>query len=116
MIIIKMVMMMIIMMMMTTSTTMTMIRVLTTITPSLLSLQIVIADTSKREDMARVVEAAMGVPGLPLIGVIHCAGISNDILLKDLKDGDYDKLAACKAGGALYLHELTKDIKTVRTS
>jgi NAD(P)-dependent dehydrogenase (short-subunit alcohol dehydrogenase family) len=77
------------------------------------TLKVLVADTSKHDDCARVVEAATSMPGVPLIGVFHCAGITLDVLLKDLKDGDYDHLAACKAGGARHFHELTKDIKTV---
>jgi acyl carrier protein len=77
-------------------------------------LEVMVADTGKRDDMARVVAMAHE-SGRPLTGVIHCAGISNDIVVRDLQEGDYDALAACKAGGGWFLHDLTKDIPTVET-
>jgi len=76
------------------------------------TLETVIADTASRKDMADVVcKYAQGTSMRPpLKAILHVAGVSLDTVLTDVTADDLLKVGSCKALGAWYLHELTKDL------
>jgi NAD(P)-dependent dehydrogenase (short-subunit alcohol dehydrogenase family) len=81
------------------------------------TLEAVVADTASEADMAALVKrAAQGsATRPPLVAVFHVAGISMDTVLTEVKADDLLKVGACKALGAWYLHQATKELARVHT-
>lgn len=82
------------------------------------TLEAVVADTASEADMAALVRrAAQPGPGgrPPLAAVFHMAGISLDTVLTEVKAEDLVKVGACKALGAWYLHQATRELPQVHT-
>ena len=74
------------------------------------TVDVVVADTASEKDMADLVKYASAPGRPPLKAVFHVAGVSMDTVLTDVKAADLLKVGGCKALGALYLHEHTKDL------
>ncbi|MFB6507862.1 SDR family NAD(P)-dependent oxidoreductase [Streptomyces sp. NPDC056410] len=72
------------------------------------SVQVVACDVGRREDVATVLATADAQH--PWTGVFHLAGVLDDGLLKAQDAERLSRVLAPKAGGALHLHELTKDL------
>lgn len=71
------------------------------------------ADVTDRVQLEKVFhEMHRNLP--PLIGVIHSAGILDDSLLAHLDQERLERVLKPKAWGAWHLHELTKEIESVR--
>jgi myxalamid-type polyketide synthase MxaB len=63
------------------------------------------ADASDREQLAQALEAVRRQ--LPLVGIIHSAGVLADALLEDQSRETLDRVFAAKVRAAWHLHELT---------
>ena len=76
------------------------------------TMDVVVADTASENDMSELVHKyAKGGSGRPpLKAVFHVAGVSLDTVLKDVVSDDLLKVGGCKALGAWYLHQHTKDL------
>jgi len=76
------------------------------------TIDVVVADTASKKDMAELVgKYAKGGSGRPpLKAVFHVAGMSLDTVLTDVVSDDLLKVGGCKALGAWYLHQHTKDL------
>lgn len=76
------------------------------------TMDVVVADTASEKDMAELVgKYAKGGSGRPpLKAVFHVAGMSLDTVLTDVVSDDLLKVGGCKALGAWYLHQHTKDL------
>ncbi|MER7134806.1 beta-ketoacyl reductase, partial [Streptosporangium saharense] len=65
-------------------------------------------DVAKREELATVLAA---IPAEhPLTAVVHTAAVLDDALVDSLTAERMDRVLRVKAGGALNLHELTRDL------
>ncbi|MGW6296637.1 SDR family NAD(P)-dependent oxidoreductase, partial [Streptomyces sp. NPDC055058] len=62
-------------------------------------------DVAERADVERLLSALPAE--LPLTGVIHAAGVTDDAVLTALDGERFDTVLRPKAGGAWHLHELT---------
>ncbi|GAA1959173.1 type I polyketide synthase [Amycolatopsis minnesotensis] len=72
------------------------------------SAEVVAADVGDREDLARVLAR---IPGdHPLTGVVHTAGVLDDGVFPALTPARLDTVFAPKAGGAVNLDELTREL------
>ena len=78
------------------------------------TLKIVLADTSKEEDIKRLVEVARSQKH-PIRGVFHVAGVAVDCLITELNSDLFAKGTGPKAMGAWYLHKETLGIDTIDT-
>ncbi|WP_405826869.1 SDR family NAD(P)-dependent oxidoreductase [Streptomyces sp. NBC_00838] len=71
--------------------------------------RVVAADVSSR---GGVVEALGTVEvGFPLVGVVHAAGVVDDGVVGSLSGGQVGVVMGGKAGGAWWLHELTRGVE-----
>ncbi|GAA1374789.1 SDR family NAD(P)-dependent oxidoreductase [Streptomyces beijiangensis] len=69
--------------------------------------RVVACDVADREAVAGLLT---GLPGrYPLTAVVHAAGVLADGTVESLTAGSIDRVLAAKAGGAVHLHELTRD-------
>lgn len=66
------------------------------------------ADVSHRQALADVL-AAIASDGPALSGIIHAAGVLDDVTLVSMTDARFRSVAASKVEGAWNLHELTAD-------
>jgi hypothetical protein len=66
---------------------------------------IIKADVSKREDVARVLAASTSPLGIK--GIIHAAGVLDDGILLRQNAARFEKVMAAKIKGAWHLHTLT---------
>ncbi len=67
---------------------------------------VVEGDVSRREDVARAIAAASA----PLCGVVHAAGTVRLDSIEEMTAESLDEVFRGKAGGAWWLHELTRDL------
>ncbi|PRQ06870.1 type I polyketide synthase [Enhygromyxa salina] len=63
-------------------------------------------DVANRDAVAELV----GAHEHELEGIIHCAGVLDDALLRDLDDARFARVIAAKVHGAQHLHELTREL------
>ena len=76
------------------------------------TLEVVVADVSKDEDVAKVVAVAKAQKH-PLRTVFHVAGITVNVGLNDVTSKHFEENMGSKGMGAWYLHQHTRDIETV---
>lgn len=70
--------------------------------------QVMVGDIAEEKSVAQLLER---IPAShPLVGVIHAAGVLDDVLSSEMKPEHIDAVFAPKVAGAWNLHRLTKDI------
>lgn len=77
------------------------------------TMDVVVADTGKEEDVSKVIATARSRPLYPLRGIFHAAGTSMDCLLSDVTSEYLEISGAGKARGAWYLHQHTLDLHSL---
>ncbi len=70
-----------------------------------ISVQVVQADISRKEDVSRLLETCANLA--PTGGIIHAAGVLDDGMLMQQTEERFRRVLAPKTAGAWYLHELT---------
>ncbi len=71
-------------------------------------IEVVQADVTKSDDVARMIETAQQVA--PLRGIIHAAGVLDDGIMAQQSLARYEKVFAPKVAGAWHLHQYSQDI------
>jgi acyl transferase domain-containing protein/aryl carrier-like protein len=65
-------------------------------------------DIAAADEVSALLESV--APEFPLTGIVHCAGVLDDGVLKSLTAERVDAVLAPKVDGAWHLHELTRDM------